>query len=120
MQTIKLFKFRLKFLNAIKLIIRIRKPSTMKNIFLNTISRSQYEYYWDFIITNNINEYNNLINDQHSFEDILAKYEKTNVVYHVDLTSFNSNSSAIIENTSHLNLEKEVRKLITEIGSEKK
>ena len=68
--------------------------------FLNTISRSQYEYYWDFIITNNINEYNNLINDQHSFEDILAKYEKTNVVYHVDLTSFNSNSSAIIENTS--------------------
>ena len=31
-----------------------------------------------------------------------------------------TNYDKIIENTSHLNLEKEVRKLITEIGSEKK
>ena len=36
-------------------------------------------------------------------KDILDKYDKTNVVYQIDqidLSSFNSNSSVIIENTS--------------------
>jgi len=68
--------------------------------FLNTIVKRKSEYYWDFIITNNINEYNRLIKSQHSFGEILDKYEKTNVVLQVDLSSFNSNSNAMIENTS--------------------
>ena len=68
--------------------------------FLKTIIKRQYEYYWDFLITNDINEYNMLINNPNSFADILDKYEKTNVVYQIDLSSFNSNSPVIIENTS--------------------
>ena len=71
--------------------------------FLKTIVKRQFEYYWDFIITNDINEYNALINNPNSFADILDKYEKTNVVYQiaqVDLSSFDSNSAVIIENTS--------------------
>ena len=71
--------------------------------FLRTIEKRQYEYYWDFIITNDINEYNMLINNHNSFTNILDKYEKTNKVYQIDeidFSSFNSNSSVIIENTS--------------------
>lgn len=70
--------------------------------FLNTIVKTHYDYdyHWDFIITNDINEYNILINSKHSFDDILEQYEKTNVGLHVDLSSFNSNSNVLIENTS--------------------
>ena len=68
--------------------------------FLKTISKKQYDYRWDFLITNNINEYNTLIINSNSFEDILNKYEKKEVAYEVDLSSFNNNSNAIIENTS--------------------
>lgn len=71
--------------------------------FLRTIEKRQYEYYWDFIITNDINEYNMLINNHNSFTNILDKYEKTNKVYQIDeidFSSFNNNSSVIIENTS--------------------
>lgn len=71
--------------------------------FLKTIVKRQYEYYWDFIITNDINEYNAFINNPNNFSYILDKYEKTNVVYQIDqidLSSFNSNSTIIIENTS--------------------
>ena len=44
-----------------------------------------------------------LINNHNSFTNILDKYEKTNKVYQIDeidFSSFNSNSSVIIENTS--------------------
>jgi hypothetical protein len=71
--------------------------------FLKEINKSKYEYHWDFIITNNENEYNSLINDIENFETALGKYQKSgpnNVVYKIDLSSFENNQNAIIENTS--------------------
>ena len=68
--------------------------------FLNTISKREYEYYWDFIITNNINEYNWLINNTNGFNSVIKMFKKTNTIYKVDLSYFNKNSNAIIENTS--------------------
>ena len=68
--------------------------------FLNTIVKKGYEYYWDFLITNDINEYNAMLNSSNNYSSILEKYEKKDVVYKVDLSSFNSSSTVIVENTS--------------------
>ena len=69
-------------------------------VFLKRISKNQYEFKWDFIVTNNLNKYNELINSQNSFDEIINQYEKTNTKLEVDLSSFKNNPNAMIENTS--------------------
>ena len=68
--------------------------------FLNTISKRQYNYYWDFIITNDLNEYNFLVNSNYSFSQLIGNYDESTVTYKVDLSSFENNPHGIIENTS--------------------
>lgn len=51
------------------------------------ISKKQYEYYWDFIITNDANKYNEFIDNQNDFDSILNQYKKTDISYKVDLSS---------------------------------
>lgn len=68
--------------------------------FIYAISKSQYEYYWNFLITNELDEYNEFLNNKNDIDDSLNLYESSETISTCDLSAFENNSKATIRNTS--------------------
>lgn len=68
--------------------------------FLNRVSKTQYEFYWDFLITTDISQFNLWKTNIESYEETLTRFIESEKVFKVDLSYFNKYENIAIRNTS--------------------